>query len=148
MEALPPRRYLDWKMNKVFYELSAAWAYLAKEGALGEANRALSTFDGFQGEVSNFLIWTLPSPTQLFALIFFSKIYDDMIMVSNGHSIALEQKMILPHIRNNFEYDKRLLTLLHAWAKLWNFLRKDTFQKEVDFHVLQSCLEQDQLQER
>ena len=39
-------------------------------------------------------------------------------------------------------------TLLHSWAKLWKFWKKETFQKEDDFHVLQSCLGQDQLQGR
>ena len=35
-------------------------------------------------------------------------------------------------MRNISEYDKRVLTLLHAWAKLWKFWKKETFQEEVD----------------
>ena len=46
------------------------------------------------------------------------------------------------------EHDKRMLTLLHAWAKLRKYWKTRTFQGEVDFHMLQSCLEQDQLQGR
>ena len=56
--------------------------------------------------------------------------------------------MILPHIKNIFEYDKRLLTLLYALAKLWKFWRRDTFHELVELYVLQSCLGQDQLQEK
>ena len=56
--------------------------------------------------------------------------------------------MILPHMRNFPEYDKRLLTLLHALAKLWKFGMGNTFQDEVDLHVLQYCLGKDQLQRR
>ena len=72
-----------------------------------------------------------------------------MSMVSNGHSIVLGQQMIYINTMNIYKYDKRLPTLLYAWAKLWNFWKKETFKKEVDFHELQSCLERaDQLQER
>ena len=51
-------------------------------------------------------------------------------------------------MRHISEYDKRLLTLLYALAKLWEFWMGNTFQEEVDLHVLQSCLGQDQLQGR
>ena len=71
-----------------------------------------------------------------------------MSMVSKVYSIALEQQMILPHTRKISEYDKMLLTLLYASAKLWKFWMGNTFQEEVDLHVLQSCLGQDQLQGR
>ena len=38
--------------------------------------------------------------------------------------------------------------LHQARNKLLNFWKKDTIQEEVNFHVLHSCLEQDQLQRR
>ena len=80
---IPPGRPPDWKMNKVLSQYIATLTYLAKEGALGGASTALRTFDGFQGGVSNFLIWTLLSPTQLFALEKDDlEIYDSIIMVS------------------------------------------------------------------
>ena len=56
--------------------------------------------------------------------------------------------MILLHIMNIYEYNKRVLPLLYGWDKLWKFWNRGVIQKEVDFHVLQSCLEQDQLEER
>ena len=56
--------------------------------------------------------------------------------------------MILPHMRNISEYDKRISTLLHTRAKLRKFWKEKTFQWEVDFHLLQSYLEKDQLQVR
>ena len=92
------------------------------EGSLGGARTVQRTFDGFKGGMRNFLIWTLLSPTQLFVLKNDdSKIYDDMSMVSKDHSKALEKKMILPLMRKIYEYDKRLLTLFYALAKLWKF---------------------------
>ena len=56
--------------------------------------------------------------------------------------------MILLHMRNISKYDKRLLTLLHALEKIWKFWMGNTFQDEVDLHILQSCLGKDQLQGR
>ena len=56
--------------------------------------------------------------------------------------------MRLPHMRKVSEYDKRLLTLLYALAKLWKFWMGNTFQEEVDLHVLQYFLGKDQLQGR
>ena len=56
--------------------------------------------------------------------------------------------MILTHMRNISEYKKRVLTLLYGWAKLCKFWKKETFKKEVDFPEIQSCLEQDQLEEK
>ena len=56
--------------------------------------------------------------------------------------------MILPHMRKISEYDKKLLTLLHALAKLCKFWMGNNFQEEVDLHVFQSFLGQDQLQGR
>ena len=53
-----------------------------------------------------------------------------------------------PHMRHISEYDKRLVTLLHALAKIWKFWMENTFQEEIDLHVLKSCLGQDQLQGR
>ena len=145
---IPPGRPPDWKMIKEFSQHGASLIYLAKEGALGGANTLRRTFDVFKGRMSNFLIWTLPSPTHLFALKDEdSEICDVTSMVSKGYSIAFKQQMILPHMRKISEYDKRLLTLLQALEKLWNW-RIDTFQEEVDFHVLQSCLGKDQLQGR
>ena len=44
------------------------------------------------------------------------------------------------------EHDKRMLTLLHAWAKLRKYWKTRTFQGEVDFHLLQSCREKNQQQ--
>ena len=109
---IPPRRPPDWKMNKEFSQHGATLIHLASEEALGRASTVQRTFDGFKGEVSNFImISTLPSPTQLFALkVNDSEIYDDMSMVSKGHSIALEQKNILLYIMNISEYDKRVVT--------------------------------------
>ena len=119
--------------------------YLAKEGALGEASTVLRTIDGFQGEMINSMSWKKPCPTHLSALENDSEIYDDISMMSNGHSIVFGQKMISLHTRNISEYDKRIPKFLYAWAKLWKFWKKETFQKEVDFHELQSCLEKYQL---
>ena len=51
-------------------------------------------------------------------------------------------------MRHISKYDKRLLTLFLALEKLWKFWMGNTFQEEVDLHVLQSCLGQDQLQRR
>ena len=116
---------------------------------MGESSTSQGTFYGFKGGMRNFLILSFPSPTRLFVLKYYdSKICDGISMVLKGYSIALEQQMILPHMRNISKYDKRLITLLHALDKLWKFWRRDSFQEEVDFHVLQYCLGQDQLQER
>ena len=56
--------------------------------------------------------------------------------------------MISPRTKKIYKVDKRIPTLLYTWTKLWKFWKKEAFQKEVDFHKLQYCLEQDQLQER
>ena len=88
---IPLGRPPDRKKLNYFSQHGATLKYLAKEGALGGASTSLRTFDGFKGGMRNFMIWTFPSPTQLFALKDDDLgIYDDMSMVSNGHSIALE----------------------------------------------------------
>ena len=116
---------------------------------MGGASIAQRTFGGFKGGMSNFLIWTFPSPTQIFVLKYDDLgICDDTSMGSKGYSIFLGQQMMLPHMRHISEYDKRLLTPLHALEKLWKFWMGNTFQEEVDLHVLQSCLGKDQIQGR
>ena len=60
---IPPGRPPNWKVNKEFSQHGATLTYLAREGALGGASTTKRTFDGFKGEASNFLIWTLLSPT-------------------------------------------------------------------------------------
>ena len=146
---IPPGRPPDWKMKKEFSQNGAALIYLDKEGALGGYSTTQRTFDGFKGGMRKFMIRTLPSPTQLFALKDDdSGIYEGTSMVSKGYSNALEQQMILPHMRKVYEYGKRLLTLLYALTKLWNFWMGNTFQEDVDLHVLQSCLGKYQLQGR
>ena len=56
--------------------------------------------------------------------------------------------MILLHMREIYEYDKRLLTFLYALEKLYKFWMGHTFKVEDDPDLLQSCLGQDQLQGR
>ena len=70
----------------------------------------------------NNLVFSFPSLTKLLALEFGdSRVCKGTSMVSKGYSISLEKKIILPHMRKVYEYDKTLLTLLHALAKLWKF---------------------------
>ena len=133
---IPAGRPLDGKKNKVFSQLWATFTYLAKEGALGGASTSQRTLYGFKGGMINFLIWTLPSPTQPFALKYDdSGICDVTSMVSKGYSIFLGQQMMLPHMMQISQYDKRLLTMLHTLEKLWKFSMGNTFQKEVDLHL-------------
>ena len=94
---IPPGRPPDWKTIKDICQHGAPFIELAKEGAFQGASIVQRTFDGFKGGVINFLVWSLPSPTQLFVLKDDDlEIYDDMSMVSKGYSIYSEQQMILP----------------------------------------------------
>ena len=133
----------------MFSQLWEAYAYFAKEGALGETSTAQRISHGFKREINNFLNWTLLSPSQLFSLKKEnSEAYDGMDMMSCGNSIYLGKPMIFSITKEISEHDKRISTLLHAWAKLRKFWKTRTIQGEVHFHLLQSCLEQDQLQRR
>ena len=104
----------------------------------------LRSIDGFQGGLNNFLKLIFLFLTHLFELKKKkSEIYDEISMMSNGHSIDLGKKMINLHIKKIFEEEKRGPTLLYSWAKLWRFWKRDTFQNKVDLPILQSCLAQD-----
>ena len=98
-------------------------------------------------EVSNFLKEAFLSPTQLFALKKGnSEIYDSIGMMSCGNSTYLGQPMIFPLTKEISEHDKRMLTPLHAWARLRKYWKIRNFRGEVYFHLIQSCPGQDQLQ--
>ena len=60
-----PQAPLDWRKNKVFSQLWVAFAYLAKEGALGEVRTVQRISHEFRREVRNFLKGALLSSTQL-----------------------------------------------------------------------------------
>ena len=71
-------------------QLWETYAYLAKEGALGEANIVQIISHEFRREMSSFLKGTLLTPTQKFVLRKEnSKIYDGMSMRTHGNSIYL-----------------------------------------------------------
>ena len=71
-----------------------------------------------------------------------------MDMRIHGKTISLGKPMVFSLTKEISEHEKRILILLHAWAKLRKYWRTRNFQGEVDFHMLESCLEQDQLQGR
>ena len=97
--------------------------------------------------MSNFLKGELLIPTQMSTLREEKlEIYDGMSMRTDGNSISLGHPMIYPLTKNISEHGKGMLTLLYTWAKMRKFWKTRTFRGEVDFHMLQSCLEQDQLQ--
>ena len=80
----------DEKKNKVFSQLCASMTKLAKEGALKGATTTLRSIDRFQGEMNNFWKFILLFLTHLFALIKKkSEVYDDISIMSKGHSIDL-----------------------------------------------------------
>ena len=94
----------------------------------------------------NFLKGALLSSTQLSALRKEElEVYDGMDRSTHGNSISLGKPMVSSFIKEIFEHDKRMLTLLHAWARLRKYWKTRNFQGEVDFHLLQSCLGKDQL---
>ena len=88
--------------------LSHLWdahAYLAKEGALGEASTAQRISHEFRREMRNFLKGALLTPTQISTLRQEkSEIYDGMSMRAHGKSIALGQPMISSFTNNNSKH--------------------------------------------
>ena len=81
---------LDGRKSKVFSQIWASYAYLAKEGALGEASTAQRISHEFRREMRNFLKGALLSSTQLSALREErSEVYDGMGMEIHGNSITL-----------------------------------------------------------
>ena len=65
----------------MFSQLWSAYAYLAKEGALGEASTVQKISHEFRREMRNFLKGALLTPTQIFVLgEEKSEIYDGMRM--------------------------------------------------------------------
>ena len=71
-----------------------------------------------------------------------------MDMRTHGNSISLAQPMVPSFTKVIFEHEKRMLTLLHAWARLRKYWKTRKFRGEVDFHLLQSFLGQGQRQKR
>ena len=63
-----PREPLDRRKYKVFSQLLVAYAYLAKEGALGEASIVQRISHEFRREMINFLKGALLTSTQISAL--------------------------------------------------------------------------------
>ena len=133
----------------MFSQLWVAYSYLAKEGALGEVSTTQRISHEFRREMSSFLKWALLTPTQKSTLRKEkSVIYDGMSMRAHGNSISLGKPMISSFTKKISEDRKGILTFLYEWAKRRKFWKTRTFRGEVDFHMLQSCLGQDQLQNR
>ena len=116
----------DEKKNKVFSQLCASMTKLAEKGALKGATTTLRSIDRFQGELNNFLKFILLFLTHIFALIKKkSNKYDDISMVSKGHSIYLGQQMISLHKNKEDEgmatsfHNSTTLSLLRSLDSYW-----------------------------
>ena len=119
---------LYWRKTKVFSQLCVAFAYLAKEGALGEASTAQRISHEFKREVKNFLKGALLSPTQLSTLRKEeSEVCDGIDMGTHGNSISLGKPMVSSFTKDISEHDKRMLTLFHAWEKLRKYWKTRNF---------------------
>ena len=79
----------------MFSQLWAAYAYFAKEGALGEASTTQRISHEFRREMINFLKGALLTSTQISTLREEKlEIYDGMSMMTHGNYISLGQPMI------------------------------------------------------
>eukprot|EP00253_Pinus_taeda_P001507 PITA_01507 len=137
------------KFVKSFSQLAAPLTDLTRKGAFSWSDTAQRAFNRLKEVMSSCPVLALPDFTQPFVLeCDASREGIDAVLMQGGHPISYESRKLLPQKRLYSIYEKEMLAIMHALAKLWQYLVGNKFRVRTDHNSLRFFLEQKQLQER